>query len=384
MSEARIGSLPNVGQAIGTLPIANGGSGQVTANAALNAFLPSQGSASGQYLKSNGTNAAWSAVTAAPAYTMTSQASTLNPAVLGTHYILSGASFVVTLPTAVGVSGQEIILQHNGTSLTNKYTINTTSSQTLLGAGGTVASGVYILATNGEIAVLRSDGANWVVARHQTTILPQSYTPGFGTQFTITSGNATAGTTYTNNSVTFTVVVTIAASTTLVCTGGGVPTASGTLTKTGGGAGDATITFSTFGQANGAVSAPTYWWIRNGNFMKVWGSHTQGTAAATLWAMSLPAGAVIDTTYVSPSTNTISAAGAGVGAGMLIGRMEGNAGTSSEYNMVTACGSSTTTVFNASILSGTTTLVPQSTNSGLTNAAVASLSFEFPVSGWQP
>jgi len=43
----------------GTLAIANGGTGQVTANAAFNALAPSQASANGKYLKSNGTNTAW-------------------------------------------------------------------------------------------------------------------------------------------------------------------------------------------------------------------------------------------------------------------------------------------------------------------------------------
>jgi hypothetical protein len=43
----------------GTLAIANGGTGQVTANAAFNALAPSQATANGQYLKSNGTNTSW-------------------------------------------------------------------------------------------------------------------------------------------------------------------------------------------------------------------------------------------------------------------------------------------------------------------------------------
>lgn len=43
----------------GTLAIARGGTGQTTANAALNALLPSQGSAANAYLQSNGTNTSW-------------------------------------------------------------------------------------------------------------------------------------------------------------------------------------------------------------------------------------------------------------------------------------------------------------------------------------
>jgi hypothetical protein len=43
----------------GTLAIAKGGTGQTTANAAFNALAPSQTSANGKYLKSDGTNTSW-------------------------------------------------------------------------------------------------------------------------------------------------------------------------------------------------------------------------------------------------------------------------------------------------------------------------------------
>lgn len=62
-------------------------------------------------------------------------------------------------------------------------------------------------------------------------------------RFTVTSANATAGATYTNNGQTFTVTATIAAGTVLFCTGTGAPTAAGTLTRTSG-TGDAAIVFS--------------------------------------------------------------------------------------------------------------------------------------------
>jgi len=63
--------------------------------------------------------------------------------------------------------------------------------------------------------------------------------------FVISSGNASAGATYTNNGVTFTVHQTVSGSTKVVMRGNGNPTASGTLTKTGG-TGDNTLTFSRF------------------------------------------------------------------------------------------------------------------------------------------
>lgn len=43
----------------GVVPTNKGGSGQITANAALNAFLPSQASANGKVLQSDGTNSSW-------------------------------------------------------------------------------------------------------------------------------------------------------------------------------------------------------------------------------------------------------------------------------------------------------------------------------------
>lgn len=69
-------------------------------------------------------------------------------------------------------------------------------------------------------------------------------------QFFVATANATAGATYTNNAVTFTVVSTVAAGVQIAMRGNAAPTTSGTLTKTGG-TGDATITFS-------AMRAPLY------------------------------------------------------------------------------------------------------------------------------
>lgn len=46
----------------GTVAIANGGTGQTTANAAFNALAPVQTTANGKYLKSNGTDTSWDAI----------------------------------------------------------------------------------------------------------------------------------------------------------------------------------------------------------------------------------------------------------------------------------------------------------------------------------
>lgn len=77
---------------------------------------------------------------------------------------ISGSSLTVTVPTAVGREGDRVFLQHNGTSLTNVYTVNSTSGQTI----GGLASGAFKLYTNGEILGLISDGANWLILARAT------------------------------------------------------------------------------------------------------------------------------------------------------------------------------------------------------------------------
>jgi hypothetical protein len=74
---------------------------------------------------------------------------------------------------------------------------------------------------------------------NQTTST-ESWTTSY---FTVSSANATAAATYTNNGNTYTVQETISSGLALRCDGTGAPQASGTLTKASG-TGDATITFS--------------------------------------------------------------------------------------------------------------------------------------------
>ncbi len=56
----------------GTLPIANGGTGQTSATAATNALLPAQSGNSGKYLTTDGTNTSWATVAGGGGGTVTS------------------------------------------------------------------------------------------------------------------------------------------------------------------------------------------------------------------------------------------------------------------------------------------------------------------------
>jgi hypothetical protein len=126
-------------------------------------------------------NGSWSNIIGVAAARSYRNATTTDSITTGDDTVLfSGASFTATLPTAVGNAGKEFTLIHGGTSLTQNYTLQTTSSQTI----GGVAGGSYKLVTNGETLVVESDGANWRIAGRKTRTLSTSFTPtltGFGT-----------------------------------------------------------------------------------------------------------------------------------------------------------------------------------------------------------
>jgi hypothetical protein len=91
----------------GVVAIASGGTGQTTANAALNALLPSQTTATNKYLMSNGTDAAWTTVDALPSQTGNTGK------YLTTDGTTASWAIVDLLPSQAGNSGK--FLTTNGT-----------------------------------------------------------------------------------------------------------------------------------------------------------------------------------------------------------------------------------------------------------------------------
>lgn len=89
--------------------------------------------------------------------------------------LLSGSSFSLTLFTAVGHEGKVLTIMHQGTSLSQVYTLATQSSQTI----GGVAGGSYLLYTNSENLKLISDGSNWRILDHKTETEWIQYIPTF-------------------------------------------------------------------------------------------------------------------------------------------------------------------------------------------------------------
>ena len=111
----------------GTLAIANGGTGQTTANAAFNALVPSQTSASGKYLKSDGTNTAWDQIDVGSAD------------ITGTLPVANGGTGVTTAAAITALVGNLLFpvgsIYTNATVATNPGTLLGFGTWTAFGAG---------------------------------------------------------------------------------------------------------------------------------------------------------------------------------------------------------------------------------------------------------
>lgn len=185
----------------GTLAIAQGGTGQATANAALNALLPTQTTNSGKVLSTNGTSTSWASVLS-------------NPMTTTGDLIYSSDNSGTAARLATGSTGQ------------------------------------YLKATS-------SSAPSWVSFTSHTTTIKTSTGTTSGYEFGISGVTIapTNGAVYTNNGNSYTVIGTSADKQTVWTSGAGAPLSSGTLTKTSG-TGDATITFS-FNYALATYTAPS-------------------------------------------------------------------------------------------------------------------------------
>jgi hypothetical protein len=121
-------------------------------------------------------------------------------------------------------------------------------------------------------------------------IRPPWQIPILNYTFTISAGSATEGATYTNNSITFTVMASVSGATSIILSGAGDPQSSGTLTKATGD-GDATLTFSAattsdYPSCVGVFQQRTALGGSNNNRERVWASRTGASASYFSTGMS--------------------------------------------------------------------------------------------------
>jgi hypothetical protein len=148
-------------QVTGTLPIANGGSGQTTAQAAMNAFAGA--TTSGSYLRGNGTNVLMSTIQAGDVPTLnqntTGSAATLTTArTFQTNLASTSAvSFNGSANVTPGVTGT-LPVANGGTGVTS----STGSGSVVLSTSPTLVTPVLGTPTSGDLSNCTADGTNSV------------------------------------------------------------------------------------------------------------------------------------------------------------------------------------------------------------------------------
>ena len=155
--------LPLTTGVTGTLPIANGGTGQTTANTAFNALAPSQTSNSGKYLTTDGTNTSWGTVTAG--------ASISNDTTTSTNLYPLFAAATSGVPTTIYTGNTKYLYKPSTGELSAPAHISTNGiniNSTTVSASYTIASGnngfsVGPISVASGQAVTVAAGQRWLI-----------------------------------------------------------------------------------------------------------------------------------------------------------------------------------------------------------------------------
>ena len=150
-------------QVTGTLPIANGGTGQTTATAAFDALAPSQTSNSGKYLTTDGSTTSWATVTAGASISNdTSTSTNLYPlfanATSGTPTTIYTGDAKLLYKPSTGEFQSSIVNAGNGIYV-NSQTVAT--SYTIASGTSGMSVGTITIASGQSVTV--SSGSRWVV-----------------------------------------------------------------------------------------------------------------------------------------------------------------------------------------------------------------------------
>jgi hypothetical protein len=201
----------------GTLGIANGGTGQTTANAAFNALAPSQATNSGKYLTTDGTDTSWATVTQTTFSAGTTGFTPSSPTsgtvtLAGTLNIANGGTGATTAQAAINAlaaaTTSGYYLRGNGTNVVMAAIVAgdvPTLNQNTTGSAGSVANSVTfnnggagaISGTTYNGSAAQTISYNTVGAYAATN--PSGFTSNTGTVTSVSGGSYLTGGTITTS-----------------------------------------------------------------------------------------------------------------------------------------------------------------------------------------
>ena len=146
-----------------TLAIGSGGTGQTTANAALNALIPNQATNSGKFLTTDGTNTSWATTATAVSLTNdTTTATNLYPlfaaATSGTASTIYTGNAKLLYKPSTGELSSSVVNASNGI-VVNSQTVAV--SYTIASGSSGMSAGPVTVASGQSVTV--SSGSRWVV-----------------------------------------------------------------------------------------------------------------------------------------------------------------------------------------------------------------------------
>ncbi len=143
----------NATNVTGTVALANGGTGQTTANGALNALLPTQASNSGKVLQTDGTNATWQTPSGGGGgtYSTNTVTTTVTPGTTITDY----STFTVSSGKTAVVS---VTIDCSTATNAARYIYITDNSNNILAMGSTASSAAISLIPQATVSTILSAG----------------------------------------------------------------------------------------------------------------------------------------------------------------------------------------------------------------------------------
>ena len=111
-----------------TLPVANGGTGQTSAENALNALLPLQTGNDNKYLQTNGVSTQWNAVTYIPP-TANSTSSNITLASYNRYFVDTTSARTLTLPSIPSIGDEIQIYDASNNALTNNIIVGSNGNK---------------------------------------------------------------------------------------------------------------------------------------------------------------------------------------------------------------------------------------------------------------